>query len=417
MLQTKIKTSRILPSILSIALLAFIFLPKISKAVEYKLDSGNTIETWQINQDINEKRAEIQELERQISVYQKNITAKQRQVGNLASQISTLDDSIAKINLEIQSTALEMETLNLKIDNTELKIAAKEKEISDQKEILAGIIRSLHRQQQKNSILEILILNDNFSDFLSDINQLENMRDSLFDGVEQLDSVKLALTDSKTSIETEKTELNNLKSILDNKIANLDDQKSTKSSLIIATQGQESKYQELLRQAKEEQLQANSDIVYLEQIAREKVNRQLALDNIASDGLMWPVDSRRVTTYFHDPEYPYRYIFEHPAIDIGTPQGTPLRAAESGYVAKAKDGGATGYSYIMLIHADGLSTVYGHVNKINVTADQFVSKGDVIGYSGGMPGTHGAGQLTTGPHLHLEVRLNGVPVDPLNYLP
>lgn len=416
MLQIKIKTSQILPSILSIILFAFIFLPKNTEAVEYKLDNVDTIETWQLNQDINEKRSEIQELKRQIDVYKKNIDAKQRQIGNLSDQISTINESIAKINLEIEATGLEMETLNLKIENTQLKIDSKEKEIAEQKDILAEVIRSLHRQQQKNNLLEILILNDNFSDFLSDLSNLEDMRDNLFDGVEELDIVKIALNADKSAIESEKTELDALKNILDSKVASLDGQKTTKFSLMTATSGQEAKYQELLRQAKEEQEQINSDIVYLEQIAREKVNRQLELNNVTSDGLMWPVPSQRVTAYFHDPDYPYRYIFEHPAIDIATPQGTPLRAAESGYVAKAKDGGATGYSYIMLIHADGLSTVYGHVNEIKVTTDQFVSKGEIIGYTGGMPGTYGAGPLTTGPHLHLEVRLNGVPVDPLNYL-
>ncbi|MFA6466498.1 MAG: peptidoglycan DD-metalloendopeptidase family protein [Patescibacteria group bacterium] len=417
MLQIKIKTSQILSSILAITLLGFIFLPKNTGAVEYKLDNVDTIETWQLNQDINEKRSEIQELRRQIDVYKKNIDAKQRQLGNLATQISTLNESIAKINLEIQATELEMDALNLEIENTQLKIDSKEKEITEQKDVLAEVIRSLHRQQQKNNLLEILILNDNFSDFIADLNNLEDMRDNLFDGVGELNKIKIALSDDKNSIENEKTELDTLKSILDNKKGSLDGQKTSKSTLMAATQGQEAKYQTLLHQAKEEQEQANSDIVYLEQIAREKVNRQLELDNITSDGLMWPVTSQRVTAYFHDPDYPYRYIFEHPAIDIATPQGTPLRAAESGYVAKAKDGGATGYSYIMLIHADGLSTVYGHINSISVSADQFVSKGDIIGYTGGMPGTYGAGPLTTGPHLHLEVRLNGVPVDPLNYLP
>ena len=132
---------------------------------------------------------------------------------------------------------------------------------------------------------------------------------------------------------------------------------------------------------------------------------------------MWPISSRIITSYFHDPDYPYRYIFEHPAIDIATAQGTSIKSVEAGFVARVKQGGRTGYSYIMVIHADGLSTLYGHLNQISVTSDQFVSKGQVIGYSGGVPGTRGAGPLSTGPHLHLEVRLNGLPVNPLLYLP
>jgi len=417
MLRIKIKTSHILLSLSSIALLAFIFIPKVILAVEYKLDALETVETWQINQDINEKRSEIQELHRQIGIYEKNINAKEKELHSLSNQVSTLNESIAKINLEIEAAKLEIDTINLQIDNTSLKIDSKEQEISQQKEILAEVIRSLHRQQQKSSLLEILILNDNFSDFIADLNRLEDMQDNIFNGVEDLSEIKLALNNDKEYLENEKSELEALKNILDGKTDTLDGQKFAKFNLMKATQGQEAKYQELLRQAQEEQNQINNDIVYLEKVAREKVNRQLELDNINSDGLMWPITSQRVTAYFHDPDYPYRYIFEHNAIDIGTSQGTPLRAVESGYVAKARDGGATGYSYIMLVHASGLSSVYGHVNKINVAADQFVSKGDIIGYTGGMPGTRGAGPFSTGPHLHLEIRLNGVPVNPLNYLP
>jgi murein DD-endopeptidase MepM/ murein hydrolase activator NlpD len=415
--QTKIKAHRFISVLVSITFLSVLFYPGNILAVEFTMDNVDDMERWQINQDINEKRSEIQDLKRQIGVYQKNISAKQRELNSLSNQVSTLNQSIAKINLEIEKINLEVETLNLKMENTELKIQAKEKEIGDQKEVVAEVIRTLHREQQKSSLLEVLILNDSFSDFMSELEQLEDMQDVLVGGVEELNTVKMALHSDRGSLEEERIELDTLKGVLDNKIGSLDTQKSAKYNLLTLTAGQESKYQELLQQAREEQEQVNNDIVYLEKIAREKLNRQLKLEAIESDGLMWPVASRIVTAYFHDPDYPYRYIFEHNAIDIASPQGSPIRAAESGYVARAKDGGKTGYSYIMIVHADGMSTVYGHVNRMNIAEDQFVSKGQVIGYSGGMPGTRGAGPFSTGPHLHFELRINGVPVNALNYLP
>ena len=110
-------------------------------------------------------------------------------------------------------------------------------------------------------------------------------------------------------------------------------------------------------------------------------------------------------------------FFEHPAVDIRAYQGTPIKAPESGYVARVQFRGDKSYAYIMLIHNDGISTVYGHISATYVKEDEYVSKGQTIGLTGGLPGSKGAGNLSTGPHLHFEVRLNGIPVNPLEYLP
>ncbi len=419
MLVQKQKQKKLKIFFISLSILGLFLFTRHILAIEYTLDNLDTVDSWQINQDINDKRTQIEELKKQMAIYEKNVEAKKNEIGQLSAQLSILDSNIAKINLEIQAANLEIESANLKIENTELKIQAKEKEIADLKENVAEILRSLHQQQQQSSVLEILMVNDNFSDFMNQIDSLEKMQDMVVTQVNDLKTVKMSMLNDQADLENSLTELDTFKNILDNNKKDLDDQKNNKAEIVKLTQGQQAKFEVLLKQAKAEQAQANSDIVYLEKIAREKLNRELQKkqEDPSTPGLIWPVTSHRVTAYFHDPDYPYRFVFEHPAIDIATPQGTPIKAVQSGYVAQAKDGGKTGYSYIMIVHADGLSSVYGHVNQISVTNEQFVTKGQVIGYSGGMPGTHGAGPLTTGPHLHLEIRLNGVPVDPLNYLP
>ncbi len=84
-------------------------------------------------------------------------------------------------------------------------------------------------------------------------------------------------------------------------------------------------------------------------------------------------------------------------------------------MVEAKDNGF-GYSYIILAHKGNLVTLYGHVYEIRVKPGMLVAKGDVIGLTGGTPGTRGAGLQTTGPHLHFEVHYKGEPQDPLDYL-
>lgn len=178
----------------------------------------------------------------------------------------------------------------------------------------------------------------------------------------------------------------------------------------------ERKFQGLIAQIKDEQEQANAEIVSLEKEIRTSLARAQLLQSLGGDEMfLWSIGSRTITATFHDPDYPYRYLFEHPAIDIATPQGTAVKATKSGYVGRAKDAGL-GYSYIMLIHDDGYSSVYGHVSKINVQEDAFVVQGQTIGFSGGAPGTPGAGKLSTGSHLHFEIRKNGIPINPLDYL-
>lgn len=142
-----------------------------------------------------------------------------------------------------------------------------------------------------------------------------------------------------------------------------------------------------------------------------------AYQDLPDERFSWPVmPSLGISAHFHDEGYQNRFGLEHNAIDIPTDQLTPVKAAMSGKVVKAHDGGLTGYSYLQLAHRNGFSTVYGHIYEFKVKEGEVVEQGQVIALSGGAFGTKGAGRLTTGPHLHFEILKDGEYVDPEEYL-
>lgn len=98
----------------------------------------------------------------------------------------------------------------------------------------------------------------------------------------------------------------------------------------------------------------------------------------------------------------------HPGIDWATPTGTSVVASSGGTVSKA--GWGNGYGYVVYIdHPDGRQTRYGHLSKVLVKVGQTVKQGEKIALSGSTG-------ISTGPHLHFEIRINGTAVNPLNYV-
>jgi murein DD-endopeptidase MepM/ murein hydrolase activator NlpD len=104
------------------------------------------------------------------------------------------------------------------------------------------------------------------------------------------------------------------------------------------------------------------------------------------------------------------YPHFHTGVDIAASAGTAILAADDGVVALVGSG-TTGYgNYVVIAHSGGISTLYGHLLGAAVKQGQRVSQGQTIGWEG----STGA---STGPHLHFEVRVNNLPVDPIPYLP
>ena len=130
---------------------------------------------------------------------------------------------------------------------------------------------------------------------------------------------------------------------------------------------------------------------------------------VSPKGMIWPVHGPvtsgfgwRVHPVFHTRRF-------HSGIDISAPYGTPIHAAASGKVIFA--GAQTGYgNYVIVYHGGKIATLYAHMSSIGVANGAQVVQGQTIGRVG-------CTGYCTGPHVHFEVRVNGNPVDPIEWLP
>ncbi len=122
---------------------------------------------------------------------------------------------------------------------------------------------------------------------------------------------------------------------------------------------------------------------------------------MGSGSMVWPVQGTITSTFG------YRWGSFHQGVDIGAPRGTQILAADSGMVSSACWNGGYG-NCVKIDHGGGKVTLYGHLSKIAVTTGASVEKGQVIGYVGSTG-------VSTGPHLHFEVHIDGKPKNPLSY--
>ena len=417
-----IKSKKILKIILFLEIICLIIFPlhipiiRNYQAKEVSRSIQNEIE--ELDQQIKLKQRKVEEIKRKTEYYQKIIETKRKEVLNLKNQISILDDRLEKANLAIQSTETKIDQVKLEIKRINLQIKDKTEKIKENKERVGETLRLIYLSDQQ-SLLEILLSNNSLADFFNQIKYSEDLQSDLQEKLNKLITIKQGLVVQKNDLERKKKELENLKDDLIVKKERLNAEKGLKNNILIQTKGAEEKFRLLLFEVRKEWEEVNSEIARLEKEIRKKLSLQKNLGGKLWSGgkLSWPVPYNGITCYFHDPDYPFRrWIGEHSGIDLRAAQGTPVRAAAPGYVARAKNGGLRGYSYVMIVHNDNISTIYGHLSKIYVSEDTFVSRGEVIGLSGGLPGTPGAGRFSTGPHLHFEVRLKGIPVNPLDYL-
>lgn len=382
-----------------------IFLLPLNGAISSDLDAFNL--------QIKEKQEAMRKLEAQIEIYKKNIQEKQNETVTLANQLAILNSQIMKTELDIKITEIQIEQLDLEIQSLASIIKEKQLKFDKEKQLLAYLIRQININQPKN-YLNVILSGNSFAEYFNQIKYLEDISNDLNQTLKQVKADKEELQIKQDIALRKKEIIEKLKKTLVDRKANLEEQKKAKDYLLINTRSSENKFKILLAQLRQEYSQFDQEVVALQQQLEKKLSEAEQLGG-ALTVLSWPVDPiEGITAYFHDPTYPFRYLFEHPGVDVRASQGTPVAAAASGYVAWVRSTRLYGNN-IMIIHSGGFATLYAHLSQFRINEDTFVKRGEIIGLSGGMPGTPGAG-FSTGPHLHFEVRENGIPVDPMNYL-
>jgi murein DD-endopeptidase MepM/ murein hydrolase activator NlpD len=408
-----------------------------------------------IQDSLNRELNRFDVLKRQIKEAEAKIEPIRAEVKNLEDQIKLFNDQISVTKEKIVNIELKIAERQLDMRDTLMEIKKSEIELGAQKQVVMDYIQLMYHQEEHvldwgdgtSSTLKLLLADRSVSENLMGSEYLKVMEQTGRQVFYEVELKQGILKAQQETLQAEQDQLQLLYASLADEKRSLEEGRLAKKDLLESTKGEEAKYQDLLEESIRQQLESAIAIENLKDndVSIEKKLKELeenlqnaeqgnlpgltpetvqpetpsqpesAVPEISKSVFEWPVPPLAITTKFHDSSYPKKWGI-HNAIDIRAGMQTPILAPANGYVVEAKDNG-NGYSYIILAHKNNLITVYGHVYEILVKPGTVVKKGTVLGLSGGMPGTHGAGWQTTGPHLHFEVYKKGQPVDPLDYLP
>lgn len=397
---------------------------------------------------ISDLEQQLQQLEQENEKYQKilddtksDIAEKEEYKSALVSKVQVLDEKIAVTREKISS-------LN---DDIKEKQDAYDKglsEVEDQFDALANRLRILYMSGNATD-LEIIFGAKDFSDLIdkmelvkslanSDkelISEIQTKLDELSTKKKSLEADKKDLETQQASLKSDQDEFNKLISDNDEILKNLyasnsEAQNSLESAALQSDEieAKISQYYAAQKAAAEHAAQASQSSSSSGSSSSSSSSSGSSSSGSSSvivpsgSGFAWPTPGfvSRSSEWFED-----REVYNHGGIDIAGAgiMGTPVVAAADGTVVATNSscthnwgksyscgcGGGYG-NYVMISHAGGKMTVYGHLTSLTVSSGQSVSRGQVIGYVGSTGNS-------TGPHLHYECRLNGVRYNPMSEYP
>ena len=350
--------------------------------------------------------------------------------------VDTYNNLIYYKNEEIAAKELEIEIKNQQISAKEDEIAQKEKDIAAlQNENAANLEQFgeiIHAMYVTGGVDVFSVLSE-ASDFYDMLVRAKLMVNISQQNTQFMDSLKQSIQSAEDMInqlEADVTELNIQREQLVLEKAALESSRQELEALRSDAQSLSDEYNsnyyyyagkiddlENKQQSLENEKKVNAEEVaaYEQEIKRQIQLAQQGSTQVYEEGeWMYPLDRSHamITTYFGYDDWRNG---NHSGVDLcgGSIYGDNIYASKGGTVITAKTDYIPGYSYGMYVvidHGNGYSTLYGHCSAIYVSVGQQVSQGDVIA-------AVGSTGWSTGPHLHFEVRIDGVPQNPFNYIP
>lgn len=351
--------------------------------------------------------AETDELRSQLSALEEERAAVKERIAALAEQASDVEATRAALQSEIDLTRQEIETVESYIARLQEQIDVKSAELDvaeaqlERKEAQFALTVRTTYEQGDTTYLQILLNSSSFSDMLSRIEIISQLMEDNKRVVAEYTVAKEDIEQKRDDLQTSQDEQKNYQESLGYKVDEL-----------AANEAQQAALQESI-----EAYKAESEAEY-DRIAGEmqSVSSEIAALSANSTGttpvgdgtIIWPLPGYSANSAYGWRMHPiYGTMKFHAGEDIAAPGGTNILAAASGTVTRA--GWVSGYgNYTVIDHGGGMVTAYGHQSGFAVSAGDFVTQGQVIGYVG----TTGN---STGNHLHFEVYINGSTTDPKSY--
>lgn len=347
---------------------------------------------------VSDKQEKLNELNTQIKQIEKQLKAGKAEEKKLASQISNLDKLIKAAEGEIADLQKEISITNKKISAARSELEEMQKNIDRQNDDMGDRIRAMYKNGDVG-IIEILLGSESITDFMTNLDMAQKIFDHDVKVLEQLEEQHKIMEDYRKELETLQAQLLSKKR-----------EEASKQDQLEISRGNVSKL-------KAEVEKDNKALEALEDALNEEANALTAeILKLQGSGayiggeMAWPTPAtKRITSYFGYRVHPILKVKKlHTGIDIGAGSGSNVIAANAGTVIKAAWNNSYGYM-VMVDHGGGIVTLYAHNSKLKVKTGDVVTKGQVIAISGSTG-------MSTGPHLHFEVRVNGVYKNPLDYL-